>query len=72
MAEMKAHGSTPSRGSIHNTIGRLYRNGQLVKVADGLYELASRNGAASDARTGPTEHETTEPLLTATGPQEAS
>lgn len=73
IAEMATHGSTPSRGSIHTTIGRLISNGLLIKPDEAKphYELASRNGAASDARTGPTEHEATEPLLTATGPQVA-
>lgn len=48
-----------------------HRSGQLEQVRRGTYQLASRNGAASDARTGPTEHEATEPLLTATEPQVA-
>jgi len=72
IAEMEREGVTPSRGSIHNTIGRLYRNGQLVKVADGLYQLASRNGADSVERAGPHKNETSDPLFTGSGAQEAS
>jgi len=58
ISEMAAHGSTPSRGSIHTTIGRLVSNGLLVKPDDEkpYYELASRNGSKPETSTGPTEN----------------
>jgi hypothetical protein len=72
IAEMQSHGATPSAGSIHNTIGRLVKNGLLTKLGAGQYQLASRNGSSAESNAGPTENETTEPLLTATGPQEGT
>lgn len=72
IAEMQSHGSVPSRGSIHNTIGRLVKNGLLTRLSEGQYQLASRNGAHSGDRAGPPRNETDEPLLTATGVQEAT
>jgi hypothetical protein len=72
IAEMESHGATPSKGSIHNTIGRLVKNGVLTRLGEGQYQLASRNGSSAESRPGPTENEATEPLSTATGPQEGT
>lgn len=38
---LEAEGPTPSGGAIYNQLGRLLKDGEIVKVGDGLYELAS-------------------------------
>jgi hypothetical protein len=72
IAEMESHGTTPSKGSIHNTIGRLVKNGLLVRLGEGQYQLASRNGAVPDAEPGFSENGAGEPPSTATPPQEGT
>jgi hypothetical protein len=72
IAEMESRGSTPSKGSIHNTIGRLVKNGLLTRLGEGQYQLASRNGSSAESDAGPTENESTEPLSLATGSQEGN
>lgn len=73
IAEMASDGSPAgNKGTIHNAIARLVKSGALVKLDVGQYQLASRNGSSGESHTGPTENEPTEPLLTATGAQEAS
>ncbi len=57
--------------SIYNAIGRLVESGDLRKVADGQYQLASRNGSTGESHTGPSENGTGEPPFTATRSQEA-
>lgn len=72
IAEMESHGTTPSKGSIHNTIGRLVKNGLLVRLGEGQYQLASQNGAASDADLERSENGAGEPPSTATPSQEGT
>jgi predicted HTH transcriptional regulator len=52
IAAMEAKGTTPSRGSIHNTIGRLVKNGLLTRLGEGQYQLASRE----DSDSGPSRN----------------
>lgn len=59
------------------TLWTAVKTGRAMKTPDGLYapldsESASRNGAHTDARTGPHGNEATGSLLTTTEPQEAS
>lgn len=58
ISEMADHGPTPTRGSIHTTIGRLLKMGLLVKPngAEPYYELAPRDDSGSEASTGATEN----------------
>jgi len=73
IAAMEATGvPAPSRGSIHNTISRLFKNGLLTKPGDGQYELASRNGSTSNPFLEGLENEVSEPLSTVTQPQEGT
>lgn len=72
IAEMESRGTAGNRGTIHNAIGRLVKTGVLDKIDVGQYQLASRNGSSAESRSGPTENETSEPLLTAEGPQEGT
>jgi hypothetical protein len=69
IAKLREAGSSPSGGAIHNMLARLIEAGDVAKVADGQYTLASRNGTSNDAE-GPSRNGTTEPLSTVTGPQE--
>ncbi len=62
IAAMEASGSTPSRGSIHNTIGRLVKNGLLTRLGEGQYQLASRDDSESEPSAGPSENGSGEPL----------
>jgi hypothetical protein len=65
-AGLREEGGAPSGGAIHNMLGRLVKEGDLERVGDGYYKVASRNGSGSE------EIEGTEPLSTATDPQQAS
>lgn len=73
IAAMEATGApAPSRGSIHNTIGRLVKNGLLTRLGEGQYELASRNGSEPNPFIEGLENEAGEPLSTVTQPQEGT
>lgn len=71
IAAVHASGSSIKKGTIRAMIGRLVDEGQIKRIAEGRYQLASRNGSPSEPDTGPTENEATQPLLTVTEPQEA-
>jgi hypothetical protein len=61
-----------SQSAVYNAIKRLHDGGTITKVDDGLYKLASRNGPSPDGRSGTTENQTTQPLSTVPGAEEAS
>lgn len=63
IAAMRADGSSVSSGAIRNMIRRLVEEGDIDKVREGVYKLASRNGS-SPPNPGPTEIEGHGPLLT--------
>jgi hypothetical protein len=46
----------PSAGSIHNMMGRLVKEGELERVGNGLYRLATRKSAFLGGFAGPTEN----------------
>lgn len=49
IANMEEHGVTGNRGTIHNAIGRLVKTGQLVRLGEGQYKLASTNGSSPES-----------------------
>lgn len=52
---LDAGGGSPSRGAVHNMIGRLVESGDLWRIAEGRYDLASRSGDAARASAGQSE-----------------
>lgn len=61
---LEEQGTPPSSPSaVYNGIRRLKEVGTILQVGEGLYRLASQNGAGQAP--GPTENEEGEPLLTA-------
>jgi hypothetical protein len=58
-------GYAGSSSAIHNSLMKLARDG-TVKRDEGMYEIASQNGAGIDATAGPTETEHHEPPSMAT------
>ena len=72
IAALRSDGSSVTAGAIRNMIRRLVDEGEVVRIREGVYKLASRNGSSAESNAGPTENGTTEPLLTATEAQEGT
>lgn len=67
---LSAEGETPKSGAIHNMMGRLVQDGDLVRVGDGFYELASNGSASQNAPPEAQGNGNSEPLSMAPRPQE--
>jgi len=48
IADMEGRGIIGNRGTIHNAIARLVKNGELDRVGEGQYQLASSNGSGQE------------------------
>jgi len=48
IADMEGRGIIGNRGTIHNAIARLVKNGELDRVGEGQYQLASPNGSGEE------------------------
>jgi hypothetical protein len=70
IAALEADGGSPSRGAVHNMIGRLVESGEVRRIGEGRYELASRNGGEVAAFPGLSENGSSEPLSPVTQTQE--
>lgn len=73
MGRLEDLGTPPSSTSaVYNAVRRLQERGTIMKVDDGLYRLASRNGPPREGRVGPDEIQTTESLSPATESDEGA
>lgn len=70
IAAVHASGSSLKKGTIRAMIRRLVDEEQVKRIAEGQYQLASRNGSSGESNAGSTENEATEPRFTAAEPQE--
>ena len=59
---LRQQGVTVSAGSIHNMIGRLTRGGELTRVAEGQYTLASQDNSEPEASVEPSSNGEAPPL----------
>jgi hypothetical protein len=70
ISALEKEGGSPSRGAVHNMIGRLVESGEVRLIDRGRYELASRNDGDTAAFPGLSENGSGEPLSPATWTQE--
>lgn len=56
LAALKRDGPERSRGAVHNMLARLVDSGQIAKLGEGRYELASRSNALAGEALVPSEN----------------
>jgi hypothetical protein len=69
IAAVREGGAIVGAPAIRNMIRRLMDDDEIVRIREGVYKLASRNGSSVESNSGPTENGNRVPLLpVAAGP----